>query len=1115
MGIVSNVKGFVKNKISSTAKKVANGIAKVSKYSPEQIVEIQEKREKYLSEIPDMTGDGAQQVIQKCMGAIGIEVYQAYLEKLNTIYQPLDIDYSSFNEDNRIRFFDITKWVIDTKEKSLDKLINVYHVLSEEDCNIALIYHRTAKDCTVTLGVVNTNDENTDPSIADKYYLRLKNAIKGNFPGAEINEFEEYDKKNKISFGIPSCLKNIKSNDEVLQHSKSIAVVSNVASDKSQDFISQSIEKLLDGMVPSEESNGKDDYTIVLLARPTKEQAEAKNRLYELYTSLSPYASWSNGFTYSENDTVSSQANGGLNAGVGGGINNGSSESDSTNKASGGAIAGNVISATSSALVFVPGWGPVAAIAGGMVGGLISVACGSKGHTVGTSQGTSFTANFGANFSRSSGNMTNIGKNQSVTHNHTNYGVKHTLDLIEAQLKRIEESSALGLWEFSAYVISDNPVVVNNVAHMYLALTQGEQSYLTKSTVNLWDGDIDVDEADTMISSVQRLQHPMFGLKNDLSDDWLMYPTVVNATTPMSGKELARSLNFPKKSLPGLPVFECAEFGRNITSYDLVDDKKEKINIGNIYHMHHEEKNVSVELLNESLASHTFITGSTGSGKSNTVYEILNEACEKNIKFLVIEPTKGEYKNIFGSREDVNVFGTNPEFTKLLRINPFSFPKGIHVFEHMDRLVEIFNVCWPMYAAMPAVLKNAIEKSYEDCGWDLTKSTNEYGDSMYPTFKDVARNIKQIIDSSEYDNENKGAYKGSLLTRLQSLTNGINGLVFTSKNETPLEKLFDNNAIVDISRVGSNETKSLLMGMLVLKLQEYRIVNHNENNEKIHHLTVIEEAHNLLKRTSTEQPVEGGNLLGKSVEMISNAIAEMRTYGEGFIIVDQAPGLLDMAAIRNTNTKIIMRLPDEMDRKLVGKAANLNDDQIIELAKLPKGVAAIYQNEWIQPVLCKIKKYGNNGSKFIEKEDIQEESKNIDDIIDIATLLSNGTKIAKTKEKEIKEKLLGLKLDASVRVAIIDSLRNPPTEPRMTKLAPIMNALFPEVTNSFAKIYKETDDKIEWTRCAERALQDIINKDIEDQVRRDIIQASITYYLYNVMSNELVLKQWINDGGLR
>lgn len=128
-------------------------------------------------------------------------------------------------------------------------------------------------------------------------------------------------------------------------------------------------------------------------------------------------------------------------------------------------------------------------------------------------------------------------------------------------------------------------------------------------------------------------------------------------------------------------------------------------------------------------------------------------------------------------------------------------------------------------------------------------------------------------------------------------------------------------------------------------------------NNPLKHVTVLEEAHNLLKRTSTEQSSESSNLLGKSVEMLTNAIAEMRTYGEGFIIADQSPGLLDMAVIRNTNTKIIMRLPEYSDRDLVGRAASLNDEQITELSKLGKGIAAVYQNDWLEPVLCKIDKY--------------------------------------------------------------------------------------------------------------------------------------------------------------
>ena len=58
--------------------------------------------------------------------------------------------------------------------------------------------------------------------------------------------------------------------------------------------------------------------------------------------------------------------------------------------------------------------------------------------------------------------------------------------------------------------------------------------------------------------------------------------------------------------------------------------------------------NKIVELDNKSLNMHTFITGSTGSGKSNTVYQILSELHQDQIPFLVIEPAKGEYKNEFG-----------------------------------------------------------------------------------------------------------------------------------------------------------------------------------------------------------------------------------------------------------------------------------------------------------------------------------------------------------------------------------------------------------------------------------------------------------------------------------
>ena len=427
---------------------------------------------------------------------------------------------------------------------------------------------------------------------------------------------------------------------------------------------------------------------------------------------------------------------------------------------------------------------------------------------------------------------------------------------------------------------------------------------------------------------------------------------------------MAIHLGLPRRSTSTVTVIEVQPFGRQIQNVDGFTQKAEKVvDLGVVRHLWTDLPQ-KVELDVNKLASHIFVTGSTGSGKSNTVYQLLSELNKNDVNFMVIEPAKGEYKHVFGHREDVSVFGTNPLQAELLRINPFKFPKGVHVLEHIDRLVEIFNVCWPMYAAMPAVLKDAMLEAYKTSGWDLDTSCNLFGkDNLFPTFIDLLIQLEKVIQQSAFSEEVKSNYIGSLVTRVKSLTNGLNGQIFAS-NEINNTQLFDSNVIVDLSRIGSQETKSLIMGILVMRLSEHRMSNAKGMNQPLKHVTVLEEAHNILKRTSTEQSSEGSNVAGKAVEMLSNAIAEMRTYGEGFIIADQSPSAVDISAIRNTNTKIIMRLPDETDRRLAGKATGVTNEQLEEIAKLPKGVAVVYQNDWLEPVLCKIHHFDDKEGQY-------------------------------------------------------------------------------------------------------------------------------------------------------
>ncbi|MBP1566618.1 MAG: DUF87 domain-containing protein [Oscillospiraceae bacterium] len=1222
----------IKNFLATKAQRAGDKIARCSCLSTEQIEHIESRREEYYNKLQryDPNDPSAVEITEKLIGLSSIEIFNAYLPQIKDMYIPVekDAEYGKpFNSDYNIRYFNITKWVTDKEENSLEKLVNVYAVLSDEECNIALVFNRKCNKTQVYLAVVNTKnaDSNTD---VNRYRKQLADAIKGNFPGSEWKETDDYD-----GAGIIPCLRNNKA--------YSVATASNIPAEKSEKFLSQTIEKLLDGIVPE---NSMQEYTLILLATPIRDINERKLRLSRLYSGLAPYASWQTNFTYVSSESMGSSANFGVNAGVSAGVQNsmnrsvsnangvtdstsdshtdtegsthtnqdGSSHTDTTgdtttdtttstessssthttsegsthtatkgtndsfNVGVNGSVAtsanagvdlgivdigGDVTTTVGASAGYTHGWNNSVSDAlstqssNALTGGTSESVSSSVArnvsqavsrnlsrsianstsravantigravtrtmtNTIGSSGGVNLGGNFGVNFARSSNITATIGNNEGITQSFTNHNIKHALELLEEQMKRFEECTALGLWDFAAYVVSEDIAIANNVAHQYIALTQGDKSYMSNSAINLWRGDMGENSRDTkeICNYLRELRHPVFGINPALVnefEDYFVYPTTVTATTSLSGKELAYSLNFPKKSVEGFPVIECAEFGRNIITYTERDAEEEKIRLGRIYHMYHAEKN-TVDLTLNSLSSHTFITGSTGSGKSNTIYKILGEAKRKNISFMVIEPAKGEYKHVFGKNKDVTVYGTNPNLSPLLRINPFSFPKDIHVLEHLDRLIEIFNVCWPMYAAMPAVLKNAVEKAYEDCGWNLTESVNIYGDNLYPQFSDVARNVKMIIDSSEYDSENKGAYKGSLLTRLNSLTNGINGLIFTD-DELSTEALFDENIIIDLSRVGSTETKSLIMGMLVLKLQEYRMIR-SKMNSPLKHITVLEEAHNLLKRTSTEQSSETSNILGKSVEMISNAIAEMRTYGEGFIIADQSPGLLDMSAIRNTNTKIIMRLPDIADRELVGKAANLNEQQINELSRIPCGVAAVYQNEWIQPVLCKVGKFNVNETVYeYHNEPVLKTEEKSDDMVSVAKLLSNCTKMSREAIlTDILPVLQKHNIKTSVQVSIAKLLENPPTEPRMTKLAPLMSALFPKVRSAVVYAYNDNPETAEWTRKAEEALRNSLRCMIDDETRRDIIQAIITDYVYVELGNHEDIRKWAENGGLR
>lgn len=606
--------------------------------APKYLQTVEARKSKYLKELSSDEDSGAK-TLERNFAAIHSSVFRSYLPEVQYQYAPHDLQA----QNTQVACFELTKWVEDSRENSIEKLSNVYQTLVGEPCSVALIYRRNAGECHVQFAVA---DQAANEIALAK---RVCSALTGNFPGSEYSDpmIENLGFLQKDVSGIEPS---------------SIAVVTNIATEKSEKFISQSIEKLLDGLVPALGQRGG-DYTIMLLGEPVNDSRKYEQRLYDYYTALSPFASIQTQQTVSESMSVMRSVNVSESLGVFG----------STQTS-------------------------------------VSASVGGAGTSVGVSKGYTVGASVTASVGQQTGNTDGVGKSDGRITTYTNYEVKHTLSMIETQMKRLEQCRALGMWRFAAYVLSGDPITTKNVAHMYASLTQGEESYLEPAVINTWDAQKNADMSCYIRRCLSNLQHPVFCLKQDVAEEKLIYPTVTDLTTIVSGKELARALNFPQKSVPGLPVIRCAAFGRNVMSKD--KQYHGDIHLGCIYHMQKREETIPVNLNADRLAMHTFITGSTGSGKSNTIYQLLHELGAQGRKFLVVEPAKGEYRAVFGSRSDVTVYGTNPNLkeTALLRLNPFSFPENVHVYEHMDRLVEIFNVCWPMYAAKKLLLLQKAER---------------------------------------------------------------------------------------------------------------------------------------------------------------------------------------------------------------------------------------------------------------------------------------------------------------------------------------------------------------------------------------------------------------------
>ncbi|BCI60365.1 ATP-binding protein [Solibaculum mannosilyticum] len=875
-------------------------------------------------------------VLQNDLRIVGVYVNSRHLEMLSPAGK--DCLYTSVVDKldplqcNRtgIAVYQITKLMYNEEENSYEKLVSVYSALNSFGGVTALILQSDGNSVRLYL-CTNTSGNSR---IAGEL---LSGNLKGHFPGCEITQLSEPEKNTLLN----SC--GPKGSFPAGRTVRSLSMIPSRREEelqKDRELSAQGCEKFIDAM------NGH-KYTLVILSQCVSPDAmdDCREGLENLYTCLSPYAKETVSYGENQSDTVNYSISSNINYSVGRSISRsfGTSHTASIsngrsyNRGSGYGMFNMHFNSGS---------------------GTSSSTSSSTGTNQGYSTGESTSEAMGSGDSQGTGSS--VGSNSSLTINRDNKAVQNLLSKLEEHIKRINMSQTFGMWNSCCYLITDDVATANMGTSTLAALLAGDSQAAPRAYCNQWDA-TNVAEREKVLEYLEYLHHPVIDLAileetTDASGNRTRSVFQKEKVTPammISGKEIPTLMALPRKSVPGIVVDSMAEFGRNIPE-KWKKKVKRPILFGNVYHMGQEEKTQTFLDL-DTFASHTFICGASGSGKSNTTYNLLEKMIENKIPFLVIEPAKGEYKIEFAGLPNVNIFTADESPYRLLQMNPFEFSSGIHIREHLDQVLQVVSACWPLYGAMPGLLKKAFEQVYIDHGWDLEHSERivEKG-SRFPTFQDLVPVLERIIDHSPYSAQTKGDYKGALLNRISSLCNGFEGQIFGCSSGIPDRTLFNENTIVDLSSIGSDETRSLIMGILIIKLRNFRKTASTQPNSKLIHVTVLEEAHNILKRCSQETNVESGNVQGAAVGNLCRCIAEMRSAGEGFLIIDQSPGAVDPTAIKNTAIKIVMRLPAKDDCQEVGASLSLKEEQIRELSRLDVGVAAIFHAGWTDTLLAKM-----------------------------------------------------------------------------------------------------------------------------------------------------------------
>ncbi|MTI83277.1 MAG: ATP-binding protein [Firmicutes bacterium] len=527
------------------------------------------------------------------------------------------------------------------------------------------------------------------------------------------------------------------------------------------------------------------------------------------------------------------------------------------------------------------------------------------------------------------------------------------IDLLDQQLDRYDAGQSIGMWQTAVYFATHDEGSLHKVAASISAVLHNEEGIHPFTFLR--------DEK--VLELLNRCELP-----GDDSMQDLLRGELSKATSVITTDELTSWFMLPAVELPGYKISPVYDSFVNVYETDA------DIPLGSTLHRG-KEINQIFSVTPEQLNKHALITGITGSGKTNTVYSLLDSFY---LPFLIIEPTKQEYRHLSNKFASLQVYTLGNEQISPVRLNPFYFPEGVSLLTHIDSLKAVFTSSFSMYASMPNILEQCLYNIYMKKGWSLHHSTNIYAKThkeakeFFPTIKDLCEEVDEYLSKSGYAEEQKSNIRAALLTRLKSLMVGSKGLMLNTTECIDFAELLSTPTVLELEEVADDDDKALIMGVLFIRLAQQLKISCTDGqiDNELKHITIVEEAHRIFSnQEGKSESHETANIKGKAVEHFSNVLSEIRSMGEGMIIIDQVPKKLAPDAIKNTNLKIVHRIVSIDDAEHMAQALAMKPDQTEFFTKLKKGEAFVFQEGMDKPAHVKMFPVKSTQA-FVHEDDI-------------------------------------------------------------------------------------------------------------------------------------------------